>query len=1040
MRMCVRRGVVLPVVAGMLALALTVGVAPSARAQTPFVPYFGKVYPHYHTFDWYIYTTDHFEIYYYPAEKPDLARIAGYAESAYQQISADLKHDLAFKVPLVIFKTHAQFEEQNIIPGGASEGVGAFSEPGHDRMVVPIDDPPDIVYGLITHELTHIFQFDIIPQSLIRHEIPLWVTEGQAEYERGRWSPLDLMEVRDVALTDTVPKMTKVENYGGFNNPRLVPYNLGHAVYEFIESRWGKEGIRQFMFALRKNVIGGGGDPYEDAFQMKPDAFDEAFSRYLKARFKPFRDLERPSDYGTDLAPKPDKTDFLGVLSIAPSPSGDLLAAIAPNYRDQEYDVILISALDGKVIRNLTPGFDKDMGWDHLSMDGERWNAIPYLSWSPGGDRLAYFVRKGPGRELIIENIVTGKIEQRIRIPGLDQPESPCFSPDGRHVVFSALNERLGDVYEIDLQTRRITDLTNDQFAEFAPIFSPDGKSIVYLTRVSGAYKLFQLDLATGKKRQLTFGTADESGAEFLNDHTLVFSSTATDPRKPEPPDVARNGRIYNIWTLDLQTGQLQQYTNTEGGNVSAVVLKTPETGGTPKVAFITYYKGQYGLHTIELNKPVLTANTSDFGAPGPIIDFQAPLAYTLIPGNIHKKGVFGKLFLEGRPPISVGVTSGGDVFGGTSVSFGDALGDHEVNLYAASVLQYRQLAASYVDLSHRFQYAAQAFSYTQFYYGLLGGALYDPALLLSRSQAQATQSVNGGSIYGIYPFDPDRRIQVSAGVEHLSQQYNDPTLQAQANQYQIQAYGRTLFNTGTLMPFDVSYIQETTVFRSFGPLSGNTMQLRYEVAPGLGGLLSRQTFDIDARYYMRIGASGLLALRGRVFKSFGNDPDFLYFGGNSEMHGYDYLQFIGQNAVFGDAELRFPIIEAALTPVGVLGGVRGVFFFNVGGAWWSNTGFKFFSSSPETVTPITSYGYDQNGNPVAIPGTPTTVSGFRLEDGRASYGIGLETFALGFPIHFDWSWRTLFNSSWENVVFASSGGSAAFRKPRFTVWIGYDF
>ena len=66
--------------------------------------------------------------------------------------------------------------------------------------------------------------------------------------------------------------------------------------------------------------------------------------------------------------------------------------------------------------------------------------------------------------------------------------------------------------------------------------------------------------------------------------------------------------------------------------------------------------------------------------------------------------------------------------------------------------------------------------------------------------------------------------------------------------------------------------------------------------------------------------------------------------------------------------------------------------------------------------------------------------------DGRASYGIGLETFALGFPIHFDWSWRTLFNKDWEDVVFvqadstAVSSGSKWFRKPKFSVWIGYDF
>jgi hypothetical protein len=60
--------------------------------------------------------------------------------------------------------------------------------------------------------------------------------------------------------------------------------------------------------------------------------------------------------------------------------------------------------------------------------------------------------------------------------------------------------------------------------------------------------------------------------------------------------------------------------------------------------------------------------------------------------------------------------------------------------------------------------------------------------------------------------------------------------------------------------------------------------------------------------------------------------------------------------------------------------------------------------------------------------------------DARASYGIGLETFALGFPVHFDWSWRTLLNRDWEDLRFAALGGSSAFRKPQFSLWIGYDF
>ena len=55
-------------------------------------------------------------------------------------------------------------------------------------MVLPIDDPPDQLYGLIVHELTHMFEFDIIPQSLIRRSVPLWVNEGLSDYERGQWS------------------------------------------------------------------------------------------------------------------------------------------------------------------------------------------------------------------------------------------------------------------------------------------------------------------------------------------------------------------------------------------------------------------------------------------------------------------------------------------------------------------------------------------------------------------------------------------------------------------------------------------------------------------------------------------------------------------------------------------------------------------------------------------------------------------------------------------------------------------------------------
>src|ERR1700694_6016971 len=60
-----------------LVASLVAGCAGPAAAQTQFIPYFGKNNPHYDRFDWKIYNTDHFEIYYYPEIEKHLARVAG---------------------------------------------------------------------------------------------------------------------------------------------------------------------------------------------------------------------------------------------------------------------------------------------------------------------------------------------------------------------------------------------------------------------------------------------------------------------------------------------------------------------------------------------------------------------------------------------------------------------------------------------------------------------------------------------------------------------------------------------------------------------------------------------------------------------------------------------------------------------------------------------------------------------------------------------------------------------------------------------------
>ena len=243
-------------------------------------------------------TTDRFVIDYEPDLDLHAERFAREAERSYERVSGDLRHNLASRVPVRLFRTTAALES-SVQSGEGQRHLRSFAEGGRDRILFAIDHPPDQWFGLITHELTHVFSFDILPGT----STPAWITEGLAEYERGSWDPGDLAALRELVRANAVPSLSAAQAVQGSGEPRTL-YALGHAAFDFIEARWGKAGVRQFLFALRRAALGGG-DPYAAAFKGTGAEFGKAFEQYLAERFA------RAADQAPDA-----RFDFARRLSI----------------------------------------------------------------------------------------------------------------------------------------------------------------------------------------------------------------------------------------------------------------------------------------------------------------------------------------------------------------------------------------------------------------------------------------------------------------------------------------------------------------------------------------------------------------------------------------------------------------------------------------------------------------------------------------------------------------------------------------------------
>ncbi|HET9870092.1 MAG TPA: DUF6055 domain-containing protein, partial [bacterium] len=377
---------------------------------------------------WHVLETDHFELYYYdPCEK--LAQTAARdAETAFLKTSRVFNYapQPQDKIPLFLYATPQQFQETNITQEYLDEGVGGFTEVFKNRIAIPMDGSYFELNKVITHELTHAFQYDLIygegwrSINLFKSVlVPTWMMEGMAEWNARHLDGGGEMVLRDAVLNDQVLSLGLLHSFGHFHQV-YTAYKESQSLLDYVTQLYGPDKVPEMMKRMADNQSPG--TVIKALLGVSEDQLYDNWHFYMKTRaWARIQGMPAPERYGDSLEE--------GVGKSAVSPDGRWVAALK---RDQ-LDLIDV------------PTKNKS------GLKGDRFNTRGTgLAWSPDGRFLAYVVdREGENRLVVMR--LSDHQTREFPFPRFSMLFSPAWSPDQRYLVFTGYDDESTDLYRFEI-------------------------------------------------------------------------------------------------------------------------------------------------------------------------------------------------------------------------------------------------------------------------------------------------------------------------------------------------------------------------------------------------------------------------------------------------------------------------------------------------------------------------------------------------------------------------------------------------------------
>jgi len=928
--------------------------------------------------EWNVLKSEHFDIH-YPKGYDYLGKTALlYAEEANILLSKKLEHNLSQVIPVFIYPSHSHFQMTNIIFENIEEGVGGFTERMKKRVVVPFMGSYDDFRHVITHELVHAFQYDLLLgggfggvfAAQYTFNPPLWLVEGMAEYFSIGWDETADMTIRDAVLTETLPSIIDMTEFNVMTGYML--YKGGQSVIHFIAETYGENKIAEFFKDIRD--IKDLNDAVKTNFGISLKRFDNEWRLWCKRKF--FLKIEKNVDEEeANLVSRHFEDKSFINLHPALSPDGKLLAYMT--IRDFFPSIVIRKAIPFEDKRNYSLSNDKPDFDEKILITSGRKNIFYQLnildnriSFSPDSKNIFFGAENSGKDHLFLYNIEKEKIVEKWT-PPLDMIQYPRLSTDGKKAVFTGTVAGQTDIFILDLKTSELLQITFNLFSKRDPALNIDNSRVLFSANnniennfESTVFNIFEYNLKTQETKQLTFNMNKNHSPVYINDSEILYTSN-------------ENG-IFNAYVLNLNSMRSKQITNLTGG-----VFEPQINAETKKMTFTMYRNQGYDIALKSTAEDKSYINKSEEKAVFEKIKYPAyPAGLSYIkPVDYNTRFSPDWLFFGIQYSTYFG-------FGGfLQSSLSDYLGNHQIHGYVdylskreyqnstseLNILENMNFDINYGYLKKRMNFYVGFFRASNFF------SIFNITDIATLNEILHNQNIVTEDIYRFgayfaaeYPFSPfwsaETRLELSRYQETFYKK-DIPEIYKRKDIFtNIQSLNLAARYNNVLYSFE-------------GPLKGLYFKLQGEQTFNLSGndfVYNREI--VDFRYYFLFFNRFVLAYR--LFAGNISGPQKEYFpwqiGGYNTIRAYPFLSMKASNAFFSNIEFRFPLIDAIMFgfPVPwIIRGFSGVMFLDSGTAFDNYKDLKIYDKKEKS-----------------------------LQDLKLSFGLGMRMVIFpGFLIKIDW-------------------------------------